>query len=200
MSDSKQKRACEQAVKQVREILARRESDLVDAFQILRKVEVDGSWRFAAGGESGFDAFLQANFPGKVPPSLYHKAISAIDLYGEALIRKIGVYASTHLMAEKLVKNARVRARVKKELLAFVKKHGVAPTAGAVRKVVLGISPSAVVPRRRKLSELIRENEQLRAENAVLRAENARLKAENEMLRLKPRGRRASGREQVAPS
>lgn len=177
------KKACEKVVATIRQKLAQSDSNYVDAILLLKKLEIGGDWRFASGGDRGFDDFIQSNFPGKIPPTLYRKAVSAIELYGEDFIRKIGVFSSSHLTVEKLSKSSRSRSRVKKLLLEYVKKHKVSPTPSVVKKTIRTAYPDSFPNRRRSSAELLRENERLKAENDVLRAEKQKLEAEITLLK-----------------
>jgi len=179
-----------ESVKQVKELLAQNESNWVDAFLILRKVEHERIWMTAKGGAQSFPEFLKANFPDSIAHSFYKKGILAIETYGEDFIRKVGIRNSHALMQDEVVTKSGRRETVTRKLEAYVRKHGTAPKPETVWEIVRNVAPETAKrkPVRRKMADLIRENEQLRTENAKLRQENDQLRA-----RIRPtRGRSSS--------
>jgi hypothetical protein len=173
------KKGCTKEIQQVRDILAGIESGWVDAFLILKKVEAEGSWKFAPGGDGGFEGFIQTNFPGKITQNLYRKAISAISIYGESLVRRVGVHSCTYLVRDEALKG---RKKIVAKLEAHLKKHGVAPLPSVVREIVKEVCPAAFPEKKVSTStaELIRENAALKSRVRVLEAEVSLLNAKLE--------------------
>jgi hypothetical protein len=174
-----QKKSCEKEIQQIREILSGIESGWVDALLILKKVEAEGSWKFAPGGGGRFEDFIQSNFPGKITNNLFQKTMSAIGIYGEDIVRRVGVHSCTYLVRDEVVKG---RKKVAARLTAYLKKHGVAPTPSAVRKMVMDVCPEAFKERKVSTgkSDLIRENAALKSRVKVLEAEVSLLRAQIE--------------------
>ena len=124
---SQKARTLNDAITRVKGLLSQSESNWVEAFIILRKVENESTWMMAKGGCQSFQEFLKVNFPDSIPYTFYRRGIAAIELYGADFIKKVGVRSAHALMQDEIATNNGRRETLTRKLEAYVRKHGTAP-------------------------------------------------------------------------
>lgn len=189
----------EQTVNEIKQLLSRVHSAWVDVFLKLRDVERDGVWKM--GGYAHFGDFLREEFPNALGLERYTNGIRAIELYGEDLVRRVGVQAAHAMCVEAVAKDDGRRAQLTESINLHIADHGVAPDVNKIRDMVRGIAPEVVRPSRETRS--VQAIAHLKAENAELkkqlRVANRRIKElESELARAQKPVRSTKGGKKAA--
>src|SRR5690606_38221218 len=116
-----------------------------------------------------FGDFLKKNFPNVMGLEKYMNGISAIELYGEELVRKVGVEAAHAMCVSAITSSDERRNKLVASIQAHIEDYGVAPCRDTIRNIVKGIAPEIQKPH--KTTRSILEIERLRSENNELRKE-----------------------------
>lgn len=169
----------EQAVIEIKELLSHVHTAWVDVLLRLRDVEQDGCWKI--GGHAHFQDFLRSNFPNAIGFEKYNNGIRAIELYGEELVREVGVQAAHAMCVQSVASDGERVMAVAEHVRMHIAENGVAPGVDWIRKVVSQVAPESAKPMR--LTRGVIEREQLRVELQNLKTENRALKTENRALK-----------------
>ncbi len=174
----------DRSVADVKALLSRAHSAWVDVFLKLREIERGYLWKI--GGHGNFTDFLRVEFPNALGIEKYSNAISAIELYGEAEVRKYGIECAHIMMARPFQDDPAKRRLLTRTMDVHFEEHGVYPGVDRVRQMARGIDPSLVKPVR-ETQDVLRQQELL-AENAALKKRVKELTQENAQLKKQVRG------------
>lgn len=180
------------AVAEIRALLAKWFESGVDLFLKLREVDRSGVWKHP--GHATFADFLRAEFPTALGIERYQNVINAIDMYGEARVRQIGIESCHALTVKALAESPEKRSRVLSGIDNFVKMNGCAPDRNKVRELVSAVAPETKRPPKEiqmtdELAALQAELAATKREVRDLRAEVKKLKRENERLAAKAKAK-----------
>ena len=168
-------------VNEIRVIATRMHDATVDLYLKLREVEREEVWRL--GQHALFADFLRAEFPNAFGIEKYQNAIQAIEYYGEAMVRKVGVEAAHAMCVSAIVTDDQKRETLAATIDRHIADRGCAPDADTIRKWSKGIAGEQRRPPR--IAKVIAVEEHLREENKELRQKIRELEREITHLRAK---------------
>ncbi len=146
------------AVDDIRGLLAHWLESGVDLCLKLRVVDQSGVWKHP--GHATFADFLRAEFPTALGIERYQNVVNAVDMYGVARVKQIGIESCHALTVRALQDSPQKRAAVLSGIDNFVKRNGCSPDRNKVRELVAAVAPET----RRPPRELLDEEAQLRAQ------------------------------------